>query len=264
MSHIHYLEIADHLGIQSGDVLMVSSDITNLFLEAIRHREKPDVNLFIDSLIEKVGSEGTLLFPTYNWGFCRGETFDYKRTKCLTGSLGSVALKRPDFVRTCHPIYSFAVWGKDQQLLYGMNNESSFGDDSPFGYLYRTGAKNLIIDVEDVHSFTFTHYVEQLSYDNPRSPVRVYRYIKPFTAGYVDEHGSCGTRTYSMLVRNLDLHVQNLPGVARMLQDHHAAEGLTLNGIPFIRIDLKASVPVILDDIFNNKSRKLCSYDGQN
>ena len=51
-----------------------------------------------------------ILFPTFNWDFCKGKSFNYNNTRSMTGSLSNVALKRPDFKRSKNPIYSFAVW----------------------------------------------------------------------------------------------------------------------------------------------------------
>ena len=33
----------------------------------------------IDVLLEAVGPTGTIVFPTYNWDFCRGKGFDIKK-----------------------------------------------------------------------------------------------------------------------------------------------------------------------------------------
>ena len=258
MEYIPYLEIAEHLPIERGDVLFVSSDIGNLFRAAYEHKEKFDANKFIDALIEKIGNEGTLVFPTYNWGFCNGETFDYKKTSCKTGALGATALRRNDFKRTKHPIYSFAVWGKDRDLLINMNNESSFGADSPFAYFHNVKAKNLIIDVEYTRCFTFVHYVEEASGN------RTYRYTKFFTADYIDEDSNKTLRSYSMLVRDLDLNVQNdLSPVGIEMEKAEIARKFRINDIFFTIVDMNTSFDLIMKDIKENKSRKICKYIGQ-
>lgn len=87
-----------------------------------------------------VGAEGTLLFHTFFWSFCHGGTFDYDKTLGETGILSNRALKRLDFIRTQHPIYSFAVWGKDARYLAALNNVDAFAHDSPFEYMYQKNA----------------------------------------------------------------------------------------------------------------------------
>ena len=85
----------------------------------------------------RVGQEGDLLFPTFNWGFCSGRGFNYKETPSESGSLSKLALNRNDFIRTKHPIYSFSVKGKEQEILYELDDESGWGKDSLFAYFHK-------------------------------------------------------------------------------------------------------------------------------
>lgn len=247
------------LGIKQGDVLFVSSDIKRLLFG---YYEKYDEMLSVDDIIDYfqqlVGEQGTLLFPTYNWGFCRGTAWDYYKTKCETGSLGTAALQRKDFKRTQHPIYSYAVWGKDQDLLCNMTNTSSFGADSVFAYLADKHAKNLIIDVSFTHCLTFVHYVEQ------NSGLVTYRYEKNFTAPYRDSQGKESTRTYSMFVRDLDLDVENdFDPMEQQLLEMEVAKRVYIDEIPITLLDMNRAVSPILDDIKYNRSRKICKFKGQ-
>ena len=63
--------------------------------------------------------------------------FDYKKTPSNCGSLSNIALQRSDFKRTKHPIHSFAVFGKHKNYLCNLENKSSWGEDSPFKFLYK-------------------------------------------------------------------------------------------------------------------------------
>ena len=121
-------EIIEAFEIKKGDVVFISSDILRMLCLGIELNCPVDLNHFIDLLTDKIGPTGTLLFPTYNWDFCKGKTFDYYKTPSKTGSLGNVALKHAGFKRTRHPIYSFAVWGKDQDYLCSLKNVHSFGN----------------------------------------------------------------------------------------------------------------------------------------
>jgi aminoglycoside 3-N-acetyltransferase len=91
MEYTPYEQIASKLNIRPGAVFLVSSDILNLAACARAHGERFDRYKFIDSLLRAVGESGTVLFPTYNWDFCRGIAFDHKNTPCRTGALGSAA-----------------------------------------------------------------------------------------------------------------------------------------------------------------------------
>ena len=256
MDYIPYQEIVSQLPIEKGDVLLVTSDVQKLAVVAMKNRERFSPAAFIESLTEAVGPEGTLLFPTYNWSFCRGETFDYHRTPCMTGALGREALKMPGFRRSAHPIYSFAIWGKDRDLLCAMNNKSAFGEDSPFAYLCEKG-KNLIIDVSLQHSFTFAHYVEE-------QVGVVYRYQKTFTAPYIDADGQEEEHSYSMLVRDLDRDVETLlDPIGEDMEALGLLEKKEINGSSFSVLRFADFYELARRDILDNKARKLTCYKGQ-
>jgi aminoglycoside 3-N-acetyltransferase len=257
MAYVKYSEIVKSLNIEKGGVLHVSSDVSALSLNCMRNGEMFDPNVFIDSITASVG-EGTLLFPTYNWGFCSGRTFDYRNTPCNTGILAAAALARDDFRRTRHPIYSFAVWGKDRDFLVGMDNKKSFGEDSPFGYMYEHGAKNLLIGVDLFIGYTFVHFAEEMTGGIS------YRYQKDFTAGYIDENGVESIRTYSMLVRDLDMDVRmRINPFEEPFTEAGVMTREKINSVDFRIVDMRASFEIIKDDILNNRSRKVCSYIGQ-
>ena len=115
--------------------IFLVSDITKLMFYFKKKNISFDINCFLDTILEVIGTDGTLVLPTYNWDFCKGKDFCYHKTLSLSGSLGNFALKRHDFLRTQNPIYSFAVAGKDKDKLFNFKHKSCFGLDSPFGYL---------------------------------------------------------------------------------------------------------------------------------
>lgn len=260
-SYILMKDYAKYFDIHEGDIVFISSDAGLMAYEAFKNKaakSAADLNAFIDGLIDVVGPSGTVILPTYNWDFCKGITFDYRHTPCRTGALGKLALKRKDFRRTKHPIYSFAVHGKYQNQLVSMNNTDSFGIDSPFHFFREHNVINIIIDVSLLHSFTFVHYVEEIS------GVVKYRYIKNFTAGYIDENGAEDVRTYSMFVRDLDLNVESaIDPIEEDLLYCNAEKKFCVNSSVIRRLEFAKAFPVILDDVCKNHSRKLCTYKGQ-
>ena len=256
--YIALKDYARHMEIQRGDIIFISSDAKVMLWDAVSHGAEADLNPFIDGLLDAVGTDGAVIFPTYNWGFCQGETFDIRKTPCKTGTLGTLALKRGDFRRTKHPIYSFAVSGACQDALCQMTNADSFGLDSPFAFFKERGVINYVIDVSLKNCFTFTHFVEE------HSGVVRHRFIKNFRAGYIDENGQETTRTYSMFVRDLDMDVvTTIDPIEADFLARGAEKRFQVNGSQIKRIDLKAAYDIMLADILNNRSRKLCSYKGQ-
>lgn len=256
--YVSLQNLAKEFGFKKGDNIFVTSDVKQLLYDAMQHEDTTDLNVLIDGIIDIIGEEGTLVFPTFNWGFCKGECFDYYKTPCKTGSLGKIALKRSDFKRTKHPIYSFAVWGKGQDEMCAIENISSFGKDSPFTYMMEHNFKNLFIDKELMHSFVFVHYVEEQV-----GPV-IYRFLKDFTADYRDEDGVVSKRTYSMNVRYLDMEVENrIDDYEPEFKEKGVEREFSVNSIPYKIIDLKGAFPIIAEDVRHNRSRRLCSFTGQ-
>ncbi len=251
-------KLALEFGFKKGDNVFVTSDVKQLLYSLIENNDETDLNILIDGIIDIIGEEGTLVFPTFNWAFCKGVPYDHYKTPCKTGSLGKLALLREDFKRTRHPIYSFAVWGKGREELCAIDNKSSFGADSPFTYFMEHDFKNLFIDKDLGHSFVFVHYVEE---NNGPVP---YRYLKDFTALYTDDKGNTSERTYSMNVRDLDLDVTNRIDPFEPEFISKGAERIfRVNDIEYKVISLKEAYPVIAEDVKNNKSRRVCSYIGQ-
>lgn len=255
--YITLRNLASNFGLKKGDKVFVTSDVKGLLYDLMHHEDETDLSILIDSIIDIIGPEGTLVFPTFNWSFCGGTAFDYYKTPCKTGSLGKIAMSRDDFKRTKHPIYSFAVWGKDKDVMCAMDNQSSFGNDSPFAFMVENGYRNLFIDKDLEHSFVFVHYVEQ-------SVGISYRYLKDFTADYTDENGVTSKKTYSMNVRDLDLDVTN---VIYAFEDEFIEKGIMkrffLNDIEYKIIELRDAYPIMAEDVRHNRSRRICSYVGQ-
>lgn len=258
MSYIQLRDYAKHMNIGQGSVAFISSNAENMLWDAFVNKASADLHEFIDGLMETIGPDGTLMFPTYSWDFCQGKDFDYHHTKCRVGTLGTLALEHKGFRRTKHPIYNFAVWGKYQDLLCNMENVDSFGGDSPFAFMRDYGAINYNIDVTLGQSLTFTHFVEE------QSGIVPYRFVKNFTAGYVDENGQREIKTYSMFVRYLDMDVvPTMDPIEDDLLAGGAETKLAINSTLIRRLDMAKAYDIMMDDVLHNKSRKLCTYKGQ-
>ncbi len=255
-----YLQIFEQLeNIAQGDIVYVVSDVLELAKAVQEGGQRFDRQQFIQAVLERVGEEGTVLFPAFNWGFCRGQAFDYRRTPSMTGALSREALRRPDFKRTRHPIYSFAVWGRYQEELCGYDNRNAFGRGSIFDFLYQKHAKALVIGLPTLAGLTFIHHVEQM--------VGVpYRYEKEFSGMYIDEAGLSEERKYSMYVRDLDMDpvpVRKFEPLGTILEQLNVSSTEYWRGIPFHVVDLRAMYAVVEIDIRCNDSRNMYRYKGQ-
>ena len=240
----NFSKVFKKLGIKKGDIVFVASDITSLIIFLKKKKLEFNPENFINSLIEVVGKKGTLLFPTFNWDFCNGSTFDINRTKSKCGALTNYVLKREEFLRTKHPIYSFAVHGKYQKFFCNLNNKSAWDKKSPFHYMYTKKAKNLFIGLDYKKAFTMDHYFEQIT--------RVkYRYEKFFTSKYIDKSGKIKLKNYSMLVRNVKICDDTIidTKLDKILKINKSYKKIKSNNTNFSIIDIFKAGKIILKDL---------------
>jgi len=189
------VDVLRSLGVDSGDSLIVHSNISSLL------ESDMTVPGIIKQLFEAVGDEGTLAFPNFNFGWCEGKGFDYRRTPSEMGFLTEWARRDSRFVRTAHPVYSFSVAGRGQADFTGYDGPNAYGIGSGFDVLHRLGGKILVMGLPWDQSMTFFHYVEE----QQRVP---YRYFKPFVGMYCDAEGEVSKREYFLYVRDLEAGVE--------------------------------------------------------
>lgn len=201
MEEFNYDCMVNAIPVRKGATLDIVSDLFNITKLCWMMGQKFNPNRLIDAFCRAVGKEGTVLIRTFSWDFCHKKGFDVEKTLSQAGALGNIALKRSDFRRTKHPIYSWMVWGKYQEYLCSLDEKESFGPRSVFAWEdSNPDAFQIIIGSPSTNGLTLFHYVEEL--------VGVpYRYIKEFTDKYVDDTGIESMKTYSMYVRDLDYEI---------------------------------------------------------
>lgn len=242
--------------IKKGDTVYVISDALSLAKDYRENGQRLDLNQIIDGLKELVGKDGTLLFPTFNWDFCKGIAFDYAKTPCKTGALSKAALKREDFLRTTHPLYSFAVWGANAVSLASIENKNAFGEGTIFEELEKLKAKALVIGIPALSGFTYIHHVEQM--------VGVsFRYNKDFTADYIDRDGNCTSRTYSMYVRDLDMnpiHINGFEPLERIMLDEGYIKRDRFCSTMISLMNIKDTFEPIRKDLCENGAKNMYTF----
>ena len=250
--YIKYSTIFNHLEINKGDIVYIASNIIKI-IHAARKTEEFDINKFIDSIQHKVGNEGTLLFPAFNFELKQQDKFDIKNTAPVTGLLPLAAFKRIDFKRTQHPLHSFMVWGKYADELAGLTNKSSFGEDSPFAFIHNKKAKLLAIDLDFQHSYPFAHYVEE----QEQVP---YRAWKKYNIDYIDESGNVTQRAYNMFAKKRG-YVNNVNPLYEILKQQGAVKIQMINNVEYKITEVEKAFEVCQKDIQGNKARNICYFD---
>ena len=202
--HIDYIKQLSEswakCGVNTGDTLLVHSNIKRTLFNARRKGIQLTPDDILDSFIDCLGSSGTLMLPLFNFDFPNTKVFDIRHTPSQMGALTEVARKRSDVVRTGHPIYSFAVFGKEKNKFDGLVNESGYGENSPFGLLHKLDGKIASLDLEDQNSMTFYHYIEEVMTVS-------YRYFKNFSGTYIDSNGYESEKDFKLFVRDVERKV---------------------------------------------------------
>tara|TARA_Y100000992_G_scaffold199449_1_gene135842 strand:+ start:2369 stop:3151 length:783 start_codon:yes stop_codon:yes gene_type:complete len=239
------------LKIREGDKIVITSDILKLLIKSRAKKIKFDPNEFIDIIKKKIGKQGTLLIPTFNWDFFKGKIFYSNKTLSQSGALGNIALRRKDFSRTFNPVYSFAVTGKDKKKLCSQRHINCFSLNSPFGYLIKNKGKNLFVDLHQrvsdetkLNGFPFHHVVEQA--------VGVpYRFIKEFNGYLVNNKKKKEKILIKFYARNLKFkyNVYISKKLDKALLNKKILDRKKIQGINFDLLKLKPTFNILKDDL---------------
>ena len=202
------LEVLAQVGVGAGDGLLVHSALQFL------GRPEGGVGLYLEALQQAVGSEGTLIVPAFNFSFAKGEDYDPATAPAVRmGNFSEFVRQAPGVRRTSHPMQSFAVWGRDAEVLAELDTLSAFDDGSAVNWALKHDYKLLLLGA-DIQAASILHYSEQ------RAEVP-YRFWKNFS-GRVLKDGEWQPRTYKMFVRDMEIDAR-LEIYA--IQDELEAEG---------------------------------------
>lgn len=152
------------LGLKKGDNVMVHTSLSSLGFVC------GGPQIVIESLIDIVTLDGTIMMPTQSWKNLDPETGvhweepkewwqiirdnwpAYDKDITPTNTMGSVAemfRKWPGALRSNHPARSVAALGKNAKYLTGNHDLSNiFGEDSPIDRLYKLDGYVLLIGVD--------------------------------------------------------------------------------------------------------------------
>lgn len=260
MNNFDYEQLLNCFNISNGDIVDVASDMFSIYMNAHENNEDFDFDSLLNSLIRKVGNDGTLMIRTFSWDFCNGKSFNIKNSPSRTGTLGDIALKKDGFLRTRHPIYSWAVYGKHRDFLISLNNKSSFSEDSPFNFLYKKRGKQITIGNTKGVPDTQLHYAEQTA-------CVCYRKEKDFEAEYIGYDCKKEIKTYSMFVRPSNIDVNNDPITLKQYSDILCNKNIEIvnyyRNLKCITINLKEYTDFVIDDILNNDGKTIVSVNGK-
>jgi aminoglycoside 3-N-acetyltransferase len=185
------------IGVKAGDTLLTHSSYKSF------GGVEGGPQIVIDALLHVLGEEGTLIMPTFNFDFCKGQTWDVNETPSHMGIITELVRKDPRSQRVFHPIYSFSAIGAQADFLTRERYKSSYERNSLFGKLRQLDGKIMVVGLSYNDSMTFFHHVEELEGVD-------YRYLKTFTGIVTDENGETYEDSFQMLVRDIDQGVETM------------------------------------------------------
>ena len=114
----------------------------------------------ITALQRAVGIGGVVMMPTFTYG---QEPFDRSCTPSRTGIISEAFRLSPDVIRSEHPGFSVAIWGrKAADLAAGHRTEAGVGRDTPLHRLIEHNGKILLMGVDQLANSTF-HLAQDLA-----------------------------------------------------------------------------------------------------
>jgi len=191
----------ENSGVNEGDTLLLHSSIRRTLRRYLKQGARISPEIILDSFLEVLGSNGTLILPLFNFDFTKNVVFDMAQTPSHMGALTEAARIHPAAIRTGHPIYSFAVIGRLSNKFSLVDNYSGYGADSPFAILREIDGKISVLDLPDQSSMTFYHHVEEMLEVQ-------YRYHKRFTGKYINMDGDEDIKSYGLYVRDIEKGVK--------------------------------------------------------
>lgn len=184
-------------GIAEGDTVLIHSSLARTLRFLATRGVKPEAGLVIESILEQIGKDGTLIFPLFNFDFPETKFFSIIDTPSQMGILSEFVRLNYEGVRTGHPIYSFYAIGQNSQEFEAIDNVSGYGSDSPFAKIIQMKGKIAVIDLEDQNSMTTYHHVEEMMNVD-------YRFHKTFEGLYENRAGKSQLKSYTLFVRDID------------------------------------------------------------
>lgn len=166
-------EVLYKLDIKKGDIVFVHSALSTFGNVA------GGANLVIDTLLDTIGKEGTLVLPGFNIAhsmtttlkyYSQNNIYDYHTTIPTTGIICRVFKNEYNPSVSIHPTHSVLAKGKFEKEITQDHYvaESTFGKDTPLYKLLEYDAKIIGLG-SNLGRVTFYHVIEDIMNDFPIS-----------------------------------------------------------------------------------------------
>ena len=187
----------ENLNIKKGDTVMIHGDAIVLnFIKGETLLDK--IKLLRDVLLKKIGKNGTLLVPTFNYSFLKKKKFDPINDKSQIGLFSEIFRSIEKLNRSYHPVFSFLIIGKNKKKLINTGINDCFGKKSIFKKFHDLNGKIITLGC-GFNKITFAIHIEEMF------GVK-YRYHKYFKGIVKIKNKKLKIKKLSYFVRKLNLN----------------------------------------------------------
>lgn len=182
-----------NVGLVQGDSIFVHSNL-GFFGTLDEINSKDDYcQSFKEAIFDVIGSNGTLIVPTFTYSFCNKENFDPAKTPSICGMFTEWIRTKTNCIRSEDANYSIAAIGQNAVFFTQDPPPHSFGENSFWARFLAKNGKFCNFNFDSAS--TFSHYVEK-SLNVP------YRYDKEFN-GLVIKNNQSSKKSFFHFVREL-------------------------------------------------------------
>ncbi len=163
--------ILDDLKVEKGETLFLGTDLARVPLpkiqvpltrEAMRSRERDWCRFLLDSLLDRLGPNGTVLIPTTSNGYGRhGTPYIHEETPSEISAFSEFLRVQPEAIRSLHPLLSVGGIGKNASAILDNVGKAAFGALSPYGRLAAFDAKFVFLG-SGVHALIYGYHLQQV------------------------------------------------------------------------------------------------------
>lgn len=189
------IESLQKLGVRKGDILCVHTEIFGFGTPLLS--KEAFLSAILECFWQVLGSDGTLIMPTFTYSFCKNLPFDKRESASTMGVLTEFFRKQKGVFRSDDPIFSFAIKGAKEKLFL-KPCKTCFGAGSVYDELAKNDGKIMLFGTDKL-GYTFTHFVEEVAGVS-------YRYFKEFSGEITNEKGETRQSKIDYYVRNLEKH----------------------------------------------------------
>lgn len=170
-----FIQALHNVGIKSGDLVLVHSDLRPFGIPQNARTNEEILQFYFDAFMQVLGPDGTLVVPAYFYEYARfGEPFDVDHSPVSKplGVFSAYVNSLMGRVRSCNPLQSLAAFGYHAESVCGGDSLMGYGLTSPWHRLRVLRGKMLFVGTT-LQPMTFVHHIEQ-QYGVPHLYQKIY------------------------------------------------------------------------------------------